>query len=250
MSKSAFPAICRVGLVNRNVGSLAGAAVLLCVGCAATPPPATSNAGQPASAAPANASATDSGPFVPLFNGADTTGWSQVLDSKWVVEDGALVGRQNPAGRREGESWLVTDKDYGDFVLRLKFKISRGGNSGIFLRDPLSRAARQAAADGGQGPWEAGYEVNINNDEPVYPTGSVWAAAKGPGKLQKEDDWNDVVIKIQGQKIWTWINGQVALDGADLPARSVRGGIGFQRHGTPTYRDKVVAFKDIEIKEL
>jgi hypothetical protein len=84
----------------------------------------------------------------------------------------------------------------------------------------------------------------------VYPTGSVWAAAKGPGKLQKDGQWNDVVVRLQGQKIWTWINGQLALDGADLPARSAKGGIGFQRHGTPKYKDTVVEFKDVAIREL
>jgi hypothetical protein len=214
-------------------------------GCAGSPPPTPTNATPAAVARP-----EPGPPFTALFNGKDTTGWVQVLDSKWVVEDGALVGRQDPAGRRGGESWLVTEKDYGDFILRLRYRITAGGNSGIFLRDPLPRAARLAAADGGQGPWEAGYEVNINNDEPVYPTGSVWDAAKGPGKLQKEGEWNDVLIKLQGQQIWTWINGQVALDGATLPPRSARGGIGFQRHGTPQYRDKVIEIKDVAIREL
>jgi eukaryotic-like serine/threonine-protein kinase len=218
--------------------------------CAATTPPATANPVEPAASATASAAAVAAGPFTPLFNGKDTTGWVQILDSKWVVQDGVLVARQDPSGRRGGESWLFTEKDYADFVLRVRFRITPGGNSGIFLRDPLSRAQRTAAADGGQGPWEAGYEVNINNDEPVYPTGSVWDAAKGPGKLQKENEWNDVLIKIQGQSIWTWVNGRVALDGAPLPPRSSRGGIGFQRHGTPAYRDKVIEIKDVEIREL
>ena len=75
-------------------------------------------------------------------------------------------------------------------------------------------------------------------------------AAKGPGKLQKEGEWNHVMIKLQGQQIWTWINGVTALDGAALPARSTRGGIGFQRHGTPKYRDKVIEIKNVEIREL
>ncbi len=222
--------------------------------CAATNAPAPVSAGGAAPAAlpsssPA-AAAVEAGPFTPLFDGKDTSGWVQVLDSKWVVEDGVLVARQDPAGRRAGESWLFTEKDYGDFVLRVRYRITPGGNSGIFLRDPLPRAARLAAADGGQGPWEAGYEVNINNDEPVYPTGSVWDAAKGQGKLQRENEWNDVLVKIQGQRIWTWVNGVVALDGATLPARSTRGGIGFQRHGTPQYRDKVIEVKSVEIREL
>ena len=223
-----------------------------CGACAATSPRAPVSAGGAPAPAPASASAAAvaAGPFTPLFDGKDTAGWVQVLDSKWVVEDGVLVGRQDPAGRRGGESWLFTDKDYGDFVLRVRYRITPGGNSGIFLRDPLPRATRLAAADGGQGPWESGYEVNINNDEPVYPTGSVWDAAKGPGKLQRENEWNDVLIKLQGQQIWTWINGVVALDGATLPARSARGGIGFQRHGTPQYRDKLIEVKSVEIREL
>jgi hypothetical protein len=220
-------------------------------GCAATPAPAPVGP-TPSAAAPGAVAAADieAGPFVALFNGRDTAGWVQVLDSKWVVEDGALVGRQDPAGRRGGESWLVTEKDYADFVLKVDYRITAGGNSGIFLRDPLSRADRLAAADGGTGPWEAGYEVNINNDEPVYPTGSVWAAAKGPGKLQKEGEWNHVLIKLQGQRIWTWVNGVAALAGDTLPERSSRGGIGFQRHGTPQYRDKVIEIKKVEIHEL
>lgn len=214
---------------------------------AAAPPAAAPATG----AAPAPAASTAAAPqFTPLFNGKDLSGWVQVLDSKWVVENGALVGRQDPAGRREGESWLITEKDFSDYILKLKFRITQGGNSGVFLRDPVSRAERLAAADGGKGPWEAGYEVNINNDEPVYPTGSVWDAAKGTPKLQKENDWNDVTIKLQGQRISTTINGQVALDNAELPARTTRGGIGFQRHGTPKYRDTVIEFKDIELAEL
>ena len=188
--------------------------------------------------------------FTELFNGKDLTGWTQVLDSKWTVEDGVLVGRQNPEGRREGESWLITDKDYSDFILHLQFRVSPGGNSGVFLRDPLSRADRQAAEDGGKGPWEAGYEVNINNDEPVYPTGSVWDAAKGAPKLQAESEWNDLVVKLQGQHITTWVNGKVAVNNAELPERSTKGGIGFQRHGTPQFKDKLIEFKDISIKEL
>jgi hypothetical protein len=239
---------------SRFLATLLPASLMLLpvtAGCASSPPP-TPMSGTPSSVAAVavGAPAEPGPPFTALFNGKDTTGWVQVLDSKWVVEDGALVGRQDPSGRRGGESWLVTEKDYGDFILRLRYRITAGGNSGVFLRDPLPRAARLAAADGGQGPWEAGYEVNINNDEPVYPTGSVWDAAKGPGKLQKEGEWNDVLIKLQGQQIWTWINGQVALDGATLPPRSARGGIGFQRHGTPQYRDKVIEIKDVAIREL
>jgi hypothetical protein len=78
----------------------------------------------------------------------------------------------------------------------------------------------------------------------------VWDASKGTPKLQKENEWSDLYVTIQGQKISTSINGQVALDNAELPARSTRGGIGFQRHGTPKYKDTVIEFRDIELAEL
>jgi hypothetical protein len=226
-------------LVTRSV--LSAVLALTLAGCCGPEGPAKSSGA---------ASVSTSARWTRLFNGRDLTGWVQVLDSPWVVEDGALVARQDPQGRREGESWLFTERSFRDFRLRLKFRITPGGNSGVFLRDPVPAKDRQASADGGAAPWDAGYEVNINNDEPNYPTGSVWAALKGPPKLQKEGEWNDLEVQVEGDRISTWINGQPALDGAKLPERSKSGAIGFQRHGGAAYRDKVVEFKDVEVLEL
>ncbi len=178
-------------------------------------------------------------------------GWVAVLDSEWTVSaDGTIASDQDPGGRLAGESWLLTEKDYEDFELSLEFRIPAGGNSGVFFRDPVSRAERLAAANGGSPPWEAGYEVNINGDEPNYPTGSVWATAKGTPGLQRDDEWNTLEVRVVGQRIWTTVNGTVALDGAELPARSERGAIGFQRHGGEAYRDKRIEFRRVEIREL
>ncbi len=197
----------------------------------------------------AGSTAVDSDGYVSIFNGEDLTGWVQVLDSAWKVEDGILLSRQDPKGRREGESWLLTERDYGDFELRLEFRITQGGNSGVFLRDPVPRAERLKAEDGAQPPWETSYEVNINNDELIYPTGSIWATAKGVHKLQKEGEWNELRVKLEGQSIWTWINGEVALEGVELPERTTRGAIGFQRHGGEAYREKLIEFRAIAIRE-
>jgi hypothetical protein len=118
---------------------------------------------------------------VPLFNGKDTSGWVQVLDSKWVVEDGVLLARQDPKGRRDGESWLITEKDYTDFLLAVKFRVTPAGNSGVFLRDPKTargadRGCRRRRA---RAPGKSGVEANINADDPEYPTGSIWASRQG-----------------------------------------------------------------------
>ena len=218
--------------------SFSAVAALSCFGCKsapATPPAAT----PPALSAP-----------VALFNGRDTSGWVQVLDSKWTVEDGVLLARQDPKGRRDGESWLITEKDYTDFLLAVKFRVTPGGNSGVFLRDPISRADRMAAADGGNpGPWESGFEANINATDPEYPTGSIWAIAKGTKGVERAGDWNDMVVEVRGDSISTWVNGQPAVAGA-TQTRSKRGGIGLQRHGKAEFADKLVEFKEISIQEL
>ena len=184
----------------------------------------------------------------PLFNGKDLSGWVQILDSKWVVEDGALVARQDPSGRLAGESWLITKREYQDFVLTLKYRIARGGNSGVFLRDPVPWETRLKAADGGKPPWEAGFEANINADDPVYPTGSIWEIAKAPRGLQREDEWNELEVRVEGNRVRTWVNGEPAVDTEQ--DRSERGAIGLQRHGGEQYHDKVVKFKDIRIRVL
>ncbi|HKQ69101.1 MAG TPA: DUF1080 domain-containing protein [Polyangiaceae bacterium] len=190
---------------------------------------------------------TDAKP-VALFNGKDLTGWVQVLDSKWTVNNGVLMAKQDPKGRREGESWLLTEKDYADFVLTLKFKVSAGGNSGIFMRDPIPRADRLKAADGGPNPWEIGLEANIQADNPDWSTGCVYAIGKAPKGLEKIGEWNDFKAKVQGNHVTVWINGQLGADTDQT--RTKKGAIGFQRHGTPKYADKLVEIKEVYIEEL
>ena len=206
------------------------------VGCsserASAPPPAGKAPGAP----------------VQIFNGKDLTGWVQVLDSKWKVEDGALVARQDPKGRREGESWLFTEKDYTDFVLTLKFRVTPGGNSGVFMRDPLSRAERLAAADGGPKPWESGLEAQICADDEEWGTGGVVFVAKAPKGLERPGEWNEMKATVQGDHVQTWVNGKPAAEGTQTKTK--RGAIGFQRHGTPKFADKVIEVKDVYVQEL
>ena len=87
--------------------------------------------------------------FESLFNAKDLTGWqvNQGGNIKvWGAENGILY--VNGAGG----GWLMTDKEYGDFELRLEFKIPPKGNSGVALRSPLVGDAAYAA--GVQAPRE------------------------------------------------------------------------------------------------
>ena len=79
--------------------------------------------------------------WVPLFNGTDLTGWKNNGAEKWVVEDGAILG-ESTAGHY---GYLTTEKTYGDFVLRLKFKCETNGNSGVFTRSHHRQLARNRA---------------------------------------------------------------------------------------------------------
>lgn len=186
--------------------------------------------------------------FEPLWNGRDLAGWVKVLDSDWKVEDGILQSRQDPAGRREGESWLLTESDFRDFVLRVEYRITPGGNSGVFLRDPIPRATRLAARDGGTPPWDAGFEAQINGEDPSYATGSIWEIARAPLGLQRSGEWNELVIRVEGDRVQTWVNGVAGVDARQ--DRSSAGAIGLQRHGGPQYRDKVIELRKIEIAVL
>ena len=216
----------------------------------ATPPAKPADAAAPPAASAAAPPTAPPKEPVALFNGKDLTGWVQVLDSKWVVKDGVLMAKQDPKGRRQGESWLITEKDYTDFILTLKFRVSKGGNSGVFLRDPVPRAERLAAKDGGAPPWEIGMEANIQDSPKTeWPSGSVYSigtpAAHG---LDKPGEWNDMKIKVQGEQVVVWLNDKQAVDVKQT--RTKKGAIGFQRHGTPEYKDKLVELKDINIQEL
>ena len=183
-----------------------------------------------------------------IFNGKDLTGWVQVLDSKWTVENGVLLARQDPKGRREGESWLFTEKDYTDFILTLQFRVTPGGNSGVFLRDPLPRKERLAAADGGPKPWESGLEAQICADDEDWSTGGIVFVQKAPKGLEKPGEWNEMKVKVQGDNVQTWVNGKPAAQGTQTKTK--RGAIGFQRHGTPKFADKLIEIKEVYLQEL
>src|SRR5688500_18015930 len=69
-----------------------------------------------------------------IFNGRDLTGWTAHGHGRWTVEDGAIVGRFDES--RPGPGYLLTDEQFADFRLDLEFWISKGGNSGVYVRQP------------------------------------------------------------------------------------------------------------------
>src|SRR5438552_1178043 len=90
--------------------------------------------------------------FEPLFNGKDLTGWKVSKGGKmsvWGAENGILFVNGSGGG------WLMTEKEYADFELRLEFKLPPKGNSGVALRSKMD----------GNPSFESGMEIQLLDDE-------------------------------------------------------------------------------------
>src|SRR5690348_4397006 len=156
--------------------------------------------------APDRASAQESKGFRPLFNGKDLTGWVTPDDkSLFTVEDGEIVGRTGREKLKKNE-FLVTDRPYGDFVLKAKVKI-RNGNSGIQFRSKRAPdgAVSGPQADAAEGYWGLLYEERGRGILERYPE----AKAKA---LVRTGDWNDFVITCKGDHLTIDFNGTRVID--------------------------------------
>jgi hypothetical protein len=179
--------------------------------------------------------------WISLFDGRSLDGWTTLRSdwASWAVEDGAITCR----GSRLG-AWLRTRRRFSSFVLRLEYRISERGNSGVFVRAPLDgRASR------------FGLEIQImgRHVEPLddqMTTGAIYAslapredASRPPGQ------WNDLEVICRGPALIVRVNGHVVQD-VDLDADDVlrdrlrEGVIGLQDHGDRVW------FRNIRIREL
>jgi hypothetical protein len=193
-------------------------------------------------ATPALAADRDADGFTPLFVGDGVprewhvTHWSDVAKTapqgaQWKVAKGVLHG-STPRG-----TWLVSDRQYGDFALEFEFKLGERGNSGVGLRFP-------AAGD----PAFDGLELQIVDaryygDDPVGPaelTGALYKAVAPKKQVYKPTEWNRYQITCKGPHVTVMLNGELIQDanldnetatlerGTPLRDRPRRGHIGFQ----------------------
>ncbi len=187
--------------------------------------------------------------FTPLFNGKDLDGWKvhNGKSASWGADKGVLYVNGGGGG------WLMTEKEYGDFELRLEFKVPKGGNSGVALRAPMKGD-----------PAFTGMEIQIL-DDPSYKglkewqhTGSIYgvvAAKTGAAKLAGQ--WNSYRIVCKGRQVTVELNGEKIVDANldDYKSGTVdgrahpgltrdKGHLGLQEHGGR------VEFRNLFIKEL
>ncbi len=183
--------------------------------------------------------------FVPLFNGKDLTGWNG--DSRlWKIENGVIVG-STEGYTLEQNSFLSTEKSYGDFRLRVKVKL-RNHNSGIQFRS--EQMANHVVA---------GYQADVAEkkyfgmlyEEKKRGIMDYWKALpaeeqKAIHAASKQGNWNEYEITCKGDRVKMELNGYVTCNIID-PEGAKEGVIALQLHrGDPME----VRFKDIYIKQL
>ncbi len=200
----------------------------------------------------------DDAGFVPLFDGKSLAGWAPHdgmpplhLAGKWWVEDGQLLGKQDPPGKG-GLLWI--DKPFTDFVLKLKVKLSYPMDSGIFLRVGPDGRSHQICLD-----YRPGSDVGAVFI-PFIGHAYVYRNQEG-AKLVRPDDWNDVEVRMEGEpaRIRVWMNDRLLTDFQHTEKTTqgipTSGGIALQIHPdipnqTVWKPGGVVRYRDIKIKEL
>jgi len=193
--------------------------------------------------------ADDTG-FVPLFNGKDLTGWELKPDivpaepDSWSVRDSLLTAKA-------GHGWLSTQAVYGDFILKLDWRIPENGNSGVFLRVPVLKGMER--------PHVQGFEIQVLDDggsqyvgklKPYQFSGSIYGSVPATNSTFKgAGEWNSYEITCQGNHMKVVMNGTTVAE-ADLTkdpvlaARPRTGFIGLQNHSSS------VEYRNIQIKVL
>src|SRR5687767_697773 len=129
-----------------------------------------------------------------LFNGRDLSGWEGDTEKTWRVEDEAIVGGSLEAVVPRNE-FLCTTRTYGDFELKLKFKLlgdKDKANAGVQFRTkriPKHHEVSGYQADIGAGYWGALYDESRRN--------KILAAPKADeaAKLVKVGDWNEYTVR-------------------------------------------------------
>ncbi len=141
-----------------------------------------------------------------LFNGKNLDGWVVDTAELWQVRDGMIIGKS--PGIKYNE-FLRTKRVFGDFVLRLKFRLVNGeGNSGVQFRSwpvPESHEVAGFQADIGQQYWGCLY------DESRRRRVLVQARPQSLAGLDKKG-WNEYVISAHGNHITLDLNGKRTVD--------------------------------------
>jgi hypothetical protein len=218
--------------------------------------------------------------FVALFNGKDLAGWNVPAgdNGHWKVVDGVID--YDARSEAPGDKALWTDREYGDFVMRVDWRIKETPYVNPNVRIVMPDGSHKKGADG--------KDVTIavpDSDSGIYLRGTsdaqvnIWCWPVGSGEVYgyrtKEGvvpavragvtpktnadrdigQWNTFEITMRGSRLSVVLNGQQVLETAELPGVPARGRIALQHHGE--WKDgrwvsppALVQFKNLSVKEL
>jgi len=182
--------------------------------------------------------------YVLLFDGKSLDNWIVMGKNKegFKIVDGII---HSDAG--SGAEWMRSKKEYDNFILRVDWQVSPGGNSGVFLR------AKEEGA-----PWLTGYEVQISNEQPprdpMHCTGALYGyVAVEPRPDETPNKWRAFEIRAEGKKIAVLVDGKKVCEGdmdkvEAIKDKPMKGFIGVQDSHGPA--GTTIEYRNIRIKEL
>ncbi|WP_194766282.1 DUF1080 domain-containing protein [Tamlana sp. I1] len=190
----------------------------------------------------------DATPWVSLFDGKTLNGWSKIGgNATYEVKDGAIVGTST---LNTPNTFLRTDKMYGDFILELDYKVDPKLNSGIQIRSNSLPEYKNGRVHG--------YQIEIDPSERAWSAGIYDEARRGwlynlegqpeTQKAFRQNAWNHYRIEAIGDTLKTWINGVPAAYLVD--DMTATGFIGLQVHSIGQDQEKngtQVIWKNIKI---
>ena len=157
-----------------------------------------------------------------LFNGKDLTGWKIFGTEKWYVDDGLLVCESGPD---KMYGYLATDKFYKNFDLTVEFLQVADGNSGIFFRSTVAGTTISG--------WQCEVAPKGHDTGGIYESyGRGWLMQIEAEKenILKPGEWNKMRLRVESDRVQTWLNGEPMVDFSDEKIGRGNGSIALQIH--------------------
>ncbi len=199
--------------------------------------------------APLDEPAFAAGPWESLFDGETLDGWKPAGgEATYAVEDGVIVGATRPD---TPNTFLTTERRFGDFELELEARVDPALNSGVQFRSRADSDARDARVRGPQ------YELDSSDrawSGGIYGEGGRgWIAPLSANPAARaafeRGEWNRLRIRAAGDRVQTWINEVPAA--VLMDAGAVEGLIGLQVHGVGDNAEPMEArWRNLRIRKL
>ena len=204
------------------------------------------SAGQAVAVKIVGARKTEDG-FVSLFNGKNFNGWD-IMGRKegWAIKDGVIHSDGGQSGK-----WLRSKKRFKNFILKVEWKVSKGGNSGVFIRSGTDLALRPDDM-----LLVTGYEVQISNArrDDSHCTGALYGfVAVKPRPDESADRWHTFEIRCQDNRVTVKSDGRKCIDFDQSTNEKTRkkpltGYIGLQDSHSP--KGHYIQYRNVRIKTL